>query len=56
MNNAMTIETTAGYTQEELDAINTVWQKIVLTEGLENGTDEYMARRKQFVDDIASKN
>ena len=48
-------ENTDGYTDAELDALNTEWDAIVSDEQLEPGTDEYEAQVKQFSDEVAGR-
>ena len=48
-------DNTIGYTGAELSALNEEWAIIVETNGLEEYTDEYDIRAKEFSDRVAKK-
>ena len=50
-----TQENTTGYTDAELDVLNTEWKEIVDIEGLELGSDEYYQREKQHADEVSRR-
>ena len=50
-----TRDNTTGYSDVELAALNTEWQEIVKREGLQPGTDDYVAREKQHADDVSRR-
>lgn len=52
---AFTQESTRGYSDDELDALNTEWDEIVRAEGLQPETDEYYAREKEFCDQVSRR-
>ncbi len=48
-------DNTEGYTVEELNELNAEWEGIVESESLEEYTEEYYIREKQFADDVARR-
>jgi hypothetical protein len=50
-----TDQNTEGYTQEELDALNTEWAERATKMGLEEGADEYDFQAKTFADETARR-
>ena len=48
-----TQENTDGYTDAELDSLNTEWDAIVQAKGLESDADEWYARESQFQDEVS---
>ena len=48
-------ETTHGYTDAELDALNAEWDTIVEADDLEPGTDDYAHRESQFADEVSRR-
>jgi len=50
-----TTENTAGYSDSELDDLNSEWAKIVDANGLETDTDEYYQREKQFANEVSRR-
>lgn len=48
-------ETTTGYTDAELAALNAEWAEIVEAESLEPDTGEYIDREKQFADEVSRR-
>ena len=50
-----TMDNTEGYTQSEIDAINTELSQRLALAGIEPGTDEAMEFEKAFADEISSR-
>ena len=50
-----TAENTLGYTDNELDALNAEWERIVESESLVMESDDYYQRQKQFADEVAKR-
>ena len=48
-------DNTIGYTDAELSALNEEWSAIVEAKNLEEYTDEYDIRAKEFSDRVAKK-
>ncbi|WP_299075583.1 hypothetical protein [uncultured Paraglaciecola sp.] len=48
-------DNTEGYTAEELAGLNSEWEKIVESEGLEEFTEEYDFAAKTFSDKVANR-
>jgi hypothetical protein len=53
--NELNNQNTEGYTQQELDALNAEWEKIVNELGLESGTDDYYREAQAFADKVAQR-
>lgn len=50
-----TSENTQGYSEPELDALNSEWNGRVIENALEPGTPEYERAKKAFSDEVAQR-
>ncbi len=50
-----TTTNTLGYTESELAALNAEWEAIVESEGLGSDYDTWIARSKEFSDEVSRR-
>lgn len=48
-------DNTEGYTDEQMDALNTEWKALAEAEELEEGTYDYNQAAKQFCDEVSRR-